>query len=109
MWRSLWQTPAALTLISTCVPDGCGVASSNSFSGALKSATLKLFIGVLPAYFLLSRHHATGGRTRQTWTCLEPFPFRWNRNGALDSCIDAFSLGEPVSTSLENALVDTGG
>jgi FtsP/CotA-like multicopper oxidase with cupredoxin domain len=22
---------------------------------------------------------------------LEPFPFRWNRNGALDSCFDAFS------------------
>src|SRR6478752_3984841 len=54
MWRSLWQTPAAFTLISTCVPDGCGVASSNSCSGALKSATLKLFIGVLPAYFLSS-------------------------------------------------------
>src|ERR1700733_5494427 len=37
---------------------------------------------------------------------LEPFPFRWNRNGALDSCFDAFSSREPVSTSLENALVD---
>src|ERR1700733_11925752 len=36
---------------------------------------------------------------------LEPFPFRWNRNGALDSCFDAFSSREPVSTSLENALV----
>ncbi|WP_275196402.1 hypothetical protein [Bradyrhizobium sp. CSA207] len=35
---------------------------------------------------------------------LEPFPFRWNRNGALDYCLDAFSLREPVSTSLENAL-----
>src|SRR3954463_6552451 len=39
---------------------------------------------------------------------LEPLPFRWkfrwNRNGALDSCLDAFSLREPVSTSLENAL-----
>jgi hypothetical protein len=36
---------------------------------------------------------------------LELFPFRWNRNGALDSCFDAFSSREPVSTSLENALV----
>src|SRR5580692_5429213 len=35
---------------------------------------------------------------------LEPFPFRWNRNGALDSCFDAFSSREPVTTSLENAL-----
>jgi hypothetical protein len=35
---------------------------------------------------------------------LEPFPFRWNRNGALDSCFDAFSLRQPESTSLENAL-----
>src|ERR1700688_5050881 len=35
---------------------------------------------------------------------LEPFPFRLNRNGALDSCFDAFSSTEPVSTSLENAL-----
>ncbi|TYL86218.1 hypothetical protein FXB40_42170 [Bradyrhizobium rifense] len=35
---------------------------------------------------------------------LEPFPFRWNRNGALKSCFDAFSLREPVPTSLENAL-----
>src|SRR5580692_7365717 len=35
---------------------------------------------------------------------LEPFPFRWNQNGALASCFDAFSLREPVSTSLENAL-----
>ncbi|MBU6459247.1 MAG: hypothetical protein KGQ48_17190, partial [Bradyrhizobium sp.] len=34
----------------------------------------------------------------------EPFPFRWNRNGAPDSRFDAFSLREPVSTSLENAL-----
>src|SRR5579863_1941198 len=30
---------------------------------------------------------------------LEPFPFRWNRNGALDSCSDAFSSREPVTTS----------
>jgi hypothetical protein len=35
---------------------------------------------------------------------LEPFPFRLNRNGALDSWFDAFSRREPVSTSLENAL-----
>src|SRR5437667_10112249 len=35
---------------------------------------------------------------------LEPFPFRWNRNGALSFCFDAFSSREPVSTSLENAL-----
>ena len=35
---------------------------------------------------------------------LESFPFRWIRNGALDSCFDAFSSREPVSTSLENAL-----
>ena len=35
---------------------------------------------------------------------LEPFPFRLNRSGALDSCFDAFSSREPVSYSLENAL-----
>src|SRR5437868_15525220 len=43
---------------------------------------------------------------------LEPFPFRWNRNGALAYWFDAFSYREPVSTphqvrgrlSLENAL-----
>jgi hypothetical protein len=35
---------------------------------------------------------------------LEPFPFRWNRNGALAFCFDAFSSREPVPTSLENAL-----
>src|SRR4051812_43047968 len=35
---------------------------------------------------------------------LESSPFRWNRNGTLDYCFDAFSLREPVSTSLENAL-----
>jgi hypothetical protein len=42
---------------------------------------------------------------------LEPFPFRSNRNGALDCCFDAFSSREPVSTpdqvwgrlTLENA------
>src|SRR5665213_3741114 len=37
-------------------------------------------------------------------TRLEPVPFRWNRNGALDSCFDAFSSREPASTSLESAL-----
>src|SRR6202051_3779207 len=35
---------------------------------------------------------------------LEPFPFRWNRNGGSSSLFDAFSSREPVSTSLENAL-----
>jgi hypothetical protein len=35
---------------------------------------------------------------------LEPFPFRWNRNGGSTSLFDAFSSREPVSTSLENAL-----
>ena len=44
MCRSLWQTPAAFTLISTRVPAGCGVGSSISFNGALNSATLKLFM-----------------------------------------------------------------
>jgi hypothetical protein len=34
---------------------------------------------------------------------LGTFPFRWNRNGALNSYFDAFSLREPLSTSLENA------
>ncbi|MDA9468188.1 hypothetical protein [Bradyrhizobium sp. CCBAU 53415] len=34
---------------------------------------------------------------------MEPFPFRRSRNGAPDSCSDAFSSREPVSTSLENA------
>src|ERR1019366_10152997 len=36
---------------------------------------------------------------------LEPFPFRLNRNGGSPSLFDAFSSREPVSTSLENALV----
>ena len=35
---------------------------------------------------------------------LEPLPFRWNRNGAPNSCFDAFSSRELVATSLENAL-----
>jgi O-antigen ligase len=35
---------------------------------------------------------------------LEPFPFRWNRNGAPVFCFDAFSSREPVPTSLESAL-----
>src|ERR1700730_4347061 len=52
MCRSLWQTPAAFTLIRTCVPDGCGVGASTSFKGALKSVTWKLLI-VLSRSFLL--------------------------------------------------------
>src|SRR5579863_5199615 len=48
MCRSLWQTPAAFTLIKTRVPAGCGVGSSISFNGALNSATLKLLIVPLP-------------------------------------------------------------
>src|SRR5450759_5967538 len=52
MCRSLWQTPAAFTLIRTCVPDGCGVGASTSFKGALKSVTWKLFIAFLPSIFL---------------------------------------------------------
>src|SRR5580693_5278083 len=48
MCRSLWQTPAALTLIRTCVPAGGGVGTSTSFRGALKSVTWKLFIVSLP-------------------------------------------------------------
>src|SRR5438094_2605592 len=39
---------------------------------------------------------------------LVPFLFRLNRNGAPDSCFDAFSSREPVATSLENALVKAG-
>jgi hypothetical protein len=35
-------------LISTWVPDGCGVGASTSIKGALKSVTLKLFIASLP-------------------------------------------------------------
>src|ERR1700755_3094719 len=60
MCRWLWQTPAALTLISTCVPDGCGVGWSTSLSGALNSATWKLFIVSLPAFLFLK---AIFGRT----------------------------------------------
>src|ERR1700677_3236790 len=48
MCRSLWQTPAASTLIRTCVPAGGGVGTSTSFRGALKSVTWKLFIVSLP-------------------------------------------------------------
>ena len=36
---------------------------------------------------------------------LEPFTIRLNRIGALDSYFYAFSSREPVSTSLENALM----
>src|ERR1700730_5756729 len=50
MCRSLWQTPAALTLISTCVPAGCGVGWSTSLKGALNSATWKLFMASLPMF-----------------------------------------------------------
>src|SRR5438046_6177758 len=35
----------------------------------------------------------------------EPIPFRLNRNGTPDFRFDAFSRREPVSTSLENALL----
>src|SRR6476620_10095279 len=57
MCRSLWQTPAAFTLISTCVPPGCGVGWSTSFRGALKSVTWKLFITVLPEFLFLGIVH----------------------------------------------------
>src|SRR5215475_14062876 len=65
MCRSLWQTPAALTRIRTCVPDGPGVGSSISFKGALKSTTLKLFMAFLPPAVLssslcLGRAHVVG-------------------------------------------------
>src|SRR5260221_4043499 len=53
MCRSLWQTPAAFTLIRTWVPEGCGVGWSTSFKGALKSVTWKLFIASLPSIFLV--------------------------------------------------------
>ena len=57
----------------------------------------------------VSNHEATGkaamiqanGKPRQPRA-----PFRFYRNGALDSCFDAFSSREPVSTSLENALAE---
>src|SRR5437763_3572493 len=55
MCRSLWQTPAAFTLINTCVPNGCGVGCSTSLKGALKSATWKLFIASLPVFLLFRR------------------------------------------------------
>ncbi len=53
---------------------------------------------------LVDRSHAAVAISEGSFS-LEPFPFRLNRNGALDSLFDAFSLREPVSTSLENALV----
>src|ERR1700743_731287 len=71
MWRSLWQTPAAFTLIRTCVPEGCGVGSSISASGALNSATLKLFIVSLPSFLIafaifLGKHcHVSTAETNQ--------------------------------------------
>jgi hypothetical protein len=37
---------------------------------------------------------------------LEPFPIRLNRIGALVFCFYAFSLREPISTSLENAVAN---
>jgi hypothetical protein len=39
---------------------------------------------------------------------LEHFPIPWNRKTPLDLCLIAFSSREPVSTSLENALVEKG-
>ncbi|QOZ32129.1 hypothetical protein XH92_10840 [Bradyrhizobium sp. CCBAU 53421] len=35
---------------------------------------------------------------RASHAALEPIPFRLNRNGTPDSCFDAFSSREPVST-----------
>src|SRR6201994_2169198 len=40
------------------------------------------------------------------WAALSIFGSDWIRTDALDSCFDAFSSREPVSTSLENALTD---
>src|SRR5215831_14089444 len=60
MCRSLWQTPAALTLISTCVPAGLGVGCSTSFRGALKSTTWKLLMVSLPLFLLLREPCHTG-------------------------------------------------
>jgi hypothetical protein len=51
-----------------------------------------------------SRQFELGVDPGQRENRLELLPFRLNRNDALDSCIDAFSSGEPVSASLENAL-----
>src|SRR5215467_3166705 len=53
MCRSLWQTPAAFTLISTCVPAGGGVGCSTSVRGVLNSATWKLLMVSLPVFLLL--------------------------------------------------------
>src|SRR5947207_7460622 len=50
-----------------------------------------------------------GSGLRGIAVSVEPFPFRWNRNGALSFCFDAFSSRELVSTSLENALVPLAG
>jgi len=42
---------------------------------------------------------------RITWTILEPMPFRRNRIGALNSCLDAISDDQPASTWSEIALM----
>src|SRR5207248_9263580 len=64
MCRSLWQTPAAFTLINTCVPNGCGVGRCTSLKGALKSATWKLFIASLTVFLLFGGHcHVRAGET----------------------------------------------
>src|SRR6202166_873318 len=58
-----------------------------------------------PRRFMIMIESSTAGLCEGFFSrLLEPFPFRLNRNGALDSCFDAFSSTEPVSTSLENAL-----
>src|ERR1700730_9112386 len=50
MCRSLWQTPAALTSIGTCVPAGCVLGGCTSLTGALHSAPWKLFMASLPMF-----------------------------------------------------------
>ena len=57
MCRSLWQTPAALTLISTCVPEGCGVGCIHFFQGGVEIGNLETLHRCSPVVLVLEGGH----------------------------------------------------
>nr|QDF41868.1 hypothetical protein FJN17_32175 [Bradyrhizobium symbiodeficiens] len=74
---------------------GAGAACATDISSVRNRAVSRRRIGLCHGRCLIQRSFVQAR---------EPFPFRWNRNGALDCYFDAVSSREPVSTSLENAL-----
>src|SRR5882724_6046592 len=81
------------------VPDSTPAADQPMPLTMLETAT------AAPNAPVMSAVAASRLRPETIIVALEPFPFRLNRNGALSFCFDAFSSREPVSTSLENALI----